>query len=50
MKDNDMFILKVCPVCGGESFADFLVCKDHTVSGELFKIVDCRDCDCCGDK
>lgn len=35
---------KNCPVCSGQAFEPFLNCKDHTVSGENFEIVACKDC------
>jgi 2-polyprenyl-3-methyl-5-hydroxy-6-metoxy-1,4-benzoquinol methylase len=37
-------IVEKCPVCAGNQFKDFLVCKDYTVSSEEFKIVSCQDC------
>lgn len=39
-----MYNLGNCPVCGCKSFKESLVCMDHTVSGEFFNIVDCKDC------
>ena len=33
-----------CPVCQTEDFNNILICKDHTVSGESFAIVECNDC------
>ena len=37
-------VIKSCPVCGGEVFSDFLSCRDHFVSGELFLIKACSGC------
>lgn len=39
-----MINLTECPVCKSSLFKDVLVCKDHTVSGEMFTIVDCNNC------
>jgi SAM-dependent methyltransferase len=36
--------LKQCPVCGNEEFSLFLECKDHFLSRETFKIVQCSRC------
>jgi len=36
--------LSNCPVCGHSHFAPFLTAKDHTVSHEQFKIVECKQC------
>jgi SAM-dependent methyltransferase len=36
--------LSNCPCCGGSRFAPYLSCKDYTVSGESFSIVNCSDC------
>jgi 2-polyprenyl-3-methyl-5-hydroxy-6-metoxy-1,4-benzoquinol methylase len=33
-----------CPICGASEFASFLVCKDHTTSGESFEIQNCKAC------
>lgn len=33
-----------CPICGGEHFTNRIICKDHTVSGESFAIVECDQC------
>src|ERR1043166_8473891 len=37
--------LTQCPVCNSTNFEPFLVCRDHTVSGEQFKIVSCKFCE-----
>jgi 2-polyprenyl-3-methyl-5-hydroxy-6-metoxy-1,4-benzoquinol methylase len=37
--------LENCPVCKSESFKNFLIVKDHTVSQESFVIVQCDECD-----
>jgi 2-polyprenyl-3-methyl-5-hydroxy-6-metoxy-1,4-benzoquinol methylase len=39
-----MTILNNCPCCNSTQFEPFIKCKDYTVSGELFTIVNCRDC------
>ena len=39
-----MEILRECPVCNGQSFENFLKCKDYTVSQDLFQIVNCTTC------
>jgi 2-polyprenyl-3-methyl-5-hydroxy-6-metoxy-1,4-benzoquinol methylase len=39
-----MLELKNCPVCGASNFEPFVTCKDYTVSGEKFNIVNCRSC------
>jgi 2-polyprenyl-3-methyl-5-hydroxy-6-metoxy-1,4-benzoquinol methylase len=36
--------LDQCPLCRGEGFHHFLTCRDHTVSGRDFDIVECDDC------
>jgi 2-polyprenyl-3-methyl-5-hydroxy-6-metoxy-1,4-benzoquinol methylase len=36
--------LKQCPVCSGSQFVPYLKVKDHTVSGEEFSIVSCKQC------
>jgi SAM-dependent methyltransferase len=36
--------IELCPVCSTKHFEDFITCKDYTVSGELFKIVNCKSC------
>lgn len=33
-----------CPDCNGEKFAAFHTCRDYTVSGELFTLARCRQC------
>lgn len=39
-----MEILANCPVCNHPKFKPFLSCKDFTVSGETFQIVECENC------
>lgn len=34
-----------CPLCHGDRFRPFKTCRDHTVSGEDFDIVECAHCD-----
>ncbi|CAN5598165.1 class I SAM-dependent methyltransferase [soil metagenome] len=36
--------ITVCPLCQGNSFQPFLVCKDFTTSGELFHVKQCIVC------
>lgn len=33
-----------CPVCGSGDMTELFKAKDHTVSGELFGIMECRNC------
>src|SRR5688572_9799534 len=33
-----------CPVCGSSTLENILQAADHTVSGEKFQIVECKDC------
>lgn len=33
-----------CPVCGSAELQDVLSVKDHTVSGEIFHILECNNC------
>ena len=40
-----MISLSTCPVCSGQSFKDYLVCKDYTTSGEQFQLKQCNFCD-----
>ncbi|MEY4384283.1 MAG: hypothetical protein RI995_1825 [Bacteroidota bacterium] len=40
-----MEIISNCPVCQSQHIESFLEAKDYTVSGEYFKIVQCRNCD-----
>lgn len=39
-----MDTLEHCPLCEGNQFRHFLTCRDHTVTGEDFNIVECRGC------
>ena len=39
-----MDTLTHCPLCDSDAFQHFLTCRDHTVSGEDFDIVECEDC------
>jgi ubiquinone/menaquinone biosynthesis C-methylase UbiE len=36
--------LKICPVCKGTAFTDFLKCRDHFVSGQDFLLKECSGC------
>lgn len=40
-----MEIISNCPICQSQHIESFLEAKDFTVSGEYFKIVQCRKCD-----
>lgn len=40
-----MEIISNCPICQSQHIESFLEAKDYTVSGEFFKIVQCRSCD-----
>jgi 2-polyprenyl-3-methyl-5-hydroxy-6-metoxy-1,4-benzoquinol methylase len=40
-----MEIISNCPICQSQHIESFLEAKDYTVSGEVFKIVQCRSCD-----
>lgn len=35
---------KNCPVCYSDKFANFMVCKDYTVSKSDFQLVKCQEC------
>ncbi len=36
--------VEACPICGEKSLKPFLLCKDYTVSGELFHVEQCAKC------
>ena len=36
--------LEACPICSKSQLKNFLICKDNTVSGESFVIVECENC------
>lgn len=36
--------LTTCPVCDSIKLNPFLSCKDHSVTGEVFTITQCKDC------
>lgn len=38
------FNVQQCPVCNGKEFSPFLTCADFFVSGEKFKIKQCKGC------
>src|SRR5690349_823268 len=40
-----MISLSTCPICSGQSFKDYLVCKDYTTTGEQFQLKQCNFCD-----
>ena len=40
-----MEIISNCPICHSQHIESFLEAKDFTVTGEYFKIVQCRSCD-----
>lgn len=37
--------LEVCPVCKHASFSNYLICTDHSVSGESFALSKCDNCE-----
>jgi len=39
-----MRIIDICPICDGNQFNTYLKCEDHTVSHEIFNIVQCARC------
>jgi len=39
-----MLNITSCPVCAGSNFKPFISCKDYTVSGQTFNIVECSAC------
>jgi 2-polyprenyl-3-methyl-5-hydroxy-6-metoxy-1,4-benzoquinol methylase len=40
-----MYIKKdTCPVCGSRDIKNFIICKDHFLSGESFAINECNEC------
>jgi SAM-dependent methyltransferase len=39
-----MLQINNCPVCNSTIFSKDLICKDHTVSKEMFQIVSCNSC------
>ncbi|MBA3663443.1 MAG: class I SAM-dependent methyltransferase [Bacteroidetes bacterium] len=39
-----MTILNNCPCCKATQFVPYIVCKDYTVSNEIFTIVNCLSC------
>lgn len=36
--------LEECPVCKNSKFTNYLICNDHSVSGESFALVKCTKC------
>ncbi len=36
--------IEECPLCQSGHFGNYLICKDHSVSGESFAIVQCQNC------
>lgn len=39
-----MEVISKCVICGYEGFSEYLQCKDHFLSGELFTIMKCGTC------
>jgi len=39
-----MIEVKECPICGSQSFSEFLEIKDHSISKEVFKVIQCDSC------
>lgn len=42
--ENNLNIVKNCPVCGSNNYIKVLTASDYLVSGELFDIMECNDC------
>lgn len=36
--------LEKCPVCNNKLFDNYMICTDHSVSGESFALVKCQEC------
>lgn len=36
--------LEKCPVCNNKLFDNYMICSDHSVSGESFALVKCQEC------
>ena len=36
--------IEECPLCQSGYFSNYLICKDHSISGESFAIVQCENC------
>ena len=36
--------IEECPLCQSGHFDNYLICKDHSISGESFAIVQCKEC------
>lgn len=36
--------IEECPLCQSGHFNNYLICKDHSISGESFAIVQCQEC------
>jgi len=43
-QENIMEEIKNCQICGNSKFSEFLKCKDHFLSKELFTLVKCNSC------
>ncbi|HRG69390.1 MAG TPA: class I SAM-dependent methyltransferase [Saprospiraceae bacterium] len=39
-----MISIRSCPICNLEQFEDYLKIKDHSISGEYFKLLKCSSC------
>ena len=37
--------LEVCPICKHTSFENYLICNDHSISGESFALNKCHKCE-----
>lgn len=37
--------LEVCPICRHSNFENYLICKDHSISGESFALNKCKKCE-----
>jgi SAM-dependent methyltransferase len=39
-----MVVISECPACGHNAFSEYLLCKDHSMSGETFTLLRCTTC------
>lgn len=36
--------IDVCPLCGGTRLEGFITCKDFSATGDLFELINCKEC------
>jgi SAM-dependent methyltransferase len=36
--------VETCPLCEADQYSNFMICKDHMVSGESFALTQCKNC------